>query len=437
MDSVKVALIGLGTVGTGVARLLTVERDLLRDQVGVDFELVGVADLDTETDRGLSLADGLLSSDAEGLIARDDVDVVIELIGGIEPARSFILTALEAGKHVVTANKHLLATKGKELFPAALAGGASIGFEASVCGGMPVITALRDGLLANRITELAGIVNGTSNYILTKMGDEGATYETALKEAQEAGFAEADPTFDVEGVDAAHKLTLLSALAFGGVPEFESLLIEGITRIEPDDFRYARELGYTLKLLAVGRTRGPGRVELRVHPTLVPVTDMLASVGGPMNAIRLIGDAVGPVMLYGQGAGMMPTASAVISDLAAVARGTAARSYSRLRFVRESDRPYEVISRDEIETRYFTHFLVRDEVRVLGRIAMALGEAGVSIDSCIQKEVKPDGSIPIVLMTHKALEKNFLGAIARIDSMDFVTSPTRFFRVEDGAQVAS
>ena len=404
-------------------------------ELGVDFRLAGVADTDTTTDRGVELPDGMLTPDAESLIGRDDVDVVIELIGGIEPARSFILAAIGAGKHVVTANKHLLAVHGRELFDAGLEAGLSIGFEASVCGGMPIISALRDGLVANRITSMTGIVNGTSNYILTRMSSsEGVTYGEALGEAQEAGYAEADPTFDVEGHDSAHKLSLLSALAFGGVPELGSLYVEGISGIEPDDVRYARELGYVLKLLAIGRAREGGSVELRVHPALVPTGDLLAAVAGPMNAVRLVGDAVGPVMLYGQGAGRMPTASAVISDLAAVARGTAERAFARIRFVRDHGAAFEVLPHDRIETRYFARFMVRDEVRVLGRIAMALGDEGVSIDSCIQKETKPDGSVPIVVMTHRARERDLLRAVERIDGEGFVTHPSRFIRVEDGAE---
>ena len=434
MDSVRTAVIGFGTVGTGVVRLLVEERDLLSEQIGADFRLVGVCDLDTETDRGVGLPEGMLTADAEPLVGRGDVDVVIELIGGIEPAKSLILRAIRAGKHVVTANKHLLATHGREIFGAALEAGVSVGFEASVCGGMPVISALRDGLVANRITSIAGIVNGTSNYILTRMSSAGVTYDEALAEARAAGYAEADPTFDVSGHDSAHKLALLSALAFGGVPDLDALYVEGISRIEPDDVRYARELGYTLKLLAIGRQRADGRAELRVHPTLVPADDMLAAVSGPMNAVRLVGDAVGPVMLYGQGAGCMPTASAVISDLAAVARGTAELAFARIRFVRDHGAAFEVTPHEEVETGYFARFMVRDEFRVLGRIALALGDHSVSIDSCIQKETKPDGSVPIVLLTHRARERDFLAAVEAIDAEGFVTQPTRFIRVEDGAE---
>jgi len=434
METVRVVVMGFGTVGAGVVKLLVEEAELLREQIGVELQLAAVCDLDTTSDRGVRVPPELLTSDVDDVLGRDDVDVVVELIGGLEPARSFILRALGAGKHVVTANKHLLATHGRELFAAALDAGISIGFEASVCGGMPIISALRDGLVANRIGEIAGIVNGTSNYILTRMSSAGVTYDQALSEAQAAGFAEADPTFDVEGHDSAHKLAVLSALAFGEVPELDSLHVEGISGIEPDDVSYARELGYTLKLLAIGRARGGGGVELRVHPALVPSGDMLAAVSGPMNAVRLVGDAVGPVVLYGQGAGRMPTASAVISDLAAVATGAAERKFARMRFVRNGGSGFEVVGREDVETRYFVRFMVRDEVRVLGRIAMALGEHNVSIDMCLQKEKKPDGSVPVVLMTHTARERDLLRAVAEIDGAEFVTQPTRFIRVEDGVE---
>jgi len=426
-------VIGFGTVGTGTVKMLVEERDLLREQVGVNFELVGVADLDVTRDRGVRLPKGILTKDAGELIDRKDVNVVVELIGGIEPARSFILRAIRAGHHVVTANKHLLAVHGRELFSAARERGVSIGFEASVCGGVPVISALRDGLVANRITSITGIVNGTSNYILTRMSSGGVTYGAALAEAQAAGYAEADPTFDVEGRDSAHKLAILSALAFGDLPEAGAFHVEGITAVEPDDIRYARELGYAVKLLAIGRMREGGRAELRVHPALVPASGLLAAVPGAMNAVRFVGDATGPIILYGQGAGMMPTASAVVSDLAAVARGTAEKVFARMRFVRGGGAAGECVPQDEVRTRYFMRFMVRDEFRVLGRIAMALGEAGVSIDSCIQKETKPDSSVPIVVMTHEAREGDALAAVKRIDAMEFAVRPTRFIRVEEDA----
>ena len=319
MKSINIGLIGFGTVGTGVARLLTEQRELLARRLGTPLVLKKVADLDLARARSVALPADCLTTRAEDILDDPEIDIVVELIGGTTAARDYVLEAIARGKHVVTANKALLAHHGNDLLAAAAAAGVEVAFEASVCGGIPIILALRQGLAANRIQELFGILNGTANYILTQMTQSGASYADALAEAQAHGYAEADPTLDVEGIDTAHKLAILMSLAYGSQLDLESIAVEGISRLNPLDLQFAGEFGYCLKLLAITRDDGH-RVEARVHPTLVPRDHMLANVNGAMNAVYLTGDAVGPILLYGQGAGMMPTASAVVSDLIDLAR---------------------------------------------------------------------------------------------------------------------
>ena len=435
----KLGMIGLGTVGAGVAKILSESRPPLVDKTGLDIRLHKVAVRDLKKSRALALDPSLLTTDAMSVATDPEIDILVELIGGIEPARTLLLAALKSGKSVVTANKALLATHGKELFEAALAANTSIGFEASVCGGVPVIDAIRDGMVANRIESIHAILNGTTNYILTRMIQNGATYAQALGEAQSKGYAEADPSTDVKGIDAGHKLTLLANLAFHSVFDFAEAHIEGIDNVNLDDVRFAAEMGYTLKLLGIAKRRIPGAdpedlpggLELRVHPTLIPLTHPLANVRDVFNAVLVRGDATGEVMLYGRGAGMMPTASAVVADIVDAARGSARQTFTKLQFFQNPRADLPVIPMHKTRSRYYVRFRVADQPGAMGRIASLLGERGVSIASVIQKEPHEGGDVPIVMLTHNTIEERFFGALEEIERQPFVKKPTCFFRVED------
>jgi len=441
----RVGLLGVGTVGGGVAELLLHEGESLRRRTGgVELRLVAAADLDRSRLEPLRAAGVDVTTDARALVSRRDIDAVVELVGGLEPARSLVIEALRSGKPVVTANKALLASHGPEIVRAAREGGSPIGFGASVCGGVPVLLALRTGLVANEISSVVGIVNGTCNYILTKMSREGASYESALAEAQSKGYAEANPSLDVEGTDSAHKLAILAALAFKAPVELASISCEGISSLDVTDLRFAGELGYVVKLLAVGKRTDSG-LDLRVHPTLLANSHPLASVSDVFNAVEITGHAVGKVMFQGRGAGRLPTASTVVADLVELARGAARSSLDQLAFWAET--PSErVLPIGESRSRFYVRFTVRDEYGVLGRIARVLGEHRVSIASVIQKEPpqdSPPGGVPIVMLTHTAREADFRAALAEIDRFEFVMrsrarSPERsgveksvFFRVEE------
>lgn len=422
----RVAVIGFGTVGTGVVRLLLEPGRFagLPDAPS----LHSVYDTDLVSDRGLRLPPTVpLRADAGIAINDPSVDIVVELIGGVVAAYQLMRRALEAGKPVVTANKALLAERGRELFRLARDKGLSIGFEASVCGGVPIMRALRSGLAAERIGSFMGVVNGTCNYVLTRMYDEGIGYQEALAAARAAGYAEADPMLDVSGTDSAHKLVLLAAVAFGRMPQLDDVYIEGISRLEAADVAYARGLGYATKLLAIGARDGEA-MQLRVHPALLRDGHPLASVAGPYNAVFVHSDAVGTTMFYGAGAGGMPTASAVLSDILDIASGTAAAEFARLGFI--AAEPAKVLPFDEVETRYYLRFTVQDRFGVLGRIAGVLGDNRVSIDSVVQKEARGKERVPIVMLTHRAREKDVRRAIATIDRADFVSAPTALIRVE-------
>ena len=435
----KLGMIGLGTVGAGVAKILSESRPPLVDKTGLDIRLHKVAVRDLKKSRALALDPNLLTTDAMSVATDPEIDILVEVIGGIEPARTLLLAALKSGKSVVTANKALLATHGKELFEAALAANTSIGFEASVCGGVPVIDAIRDGMVANRIESIHAILNGTTNYILTRMIQNGATYAQALGEAQSKGYAEADPSTDVKGIDAGHKLTLLANLAFHSVFDFAEAHIEGIDNVNLDDVRFAAEMGYTLKLLGIAKRRIPGAdpddlpggLELRVHPTLIPLTHPLANVRDVFNAVLVRGDAAGEVMLYGRGAGMMPTASAVVADIVDAARGSARQTFTKLQFFQNPRADLPVIPMHKTRSRYYVRFRVADQPGAMGRIASLLGERGVSIASVIQKEPHEGGDVPIVMLTHNTIEERFFGALKEIERQPFVKKPTCFFRVED------
>jgi homoserine dehydrogenase len=380
--------------------------------------------------QGLALADWPVTADVERVLADPGTSIVIELIGGIEPARSYVLRAMAAGKHVVTANKALLATHGPELFGAARRRGVLLGFEAAVAGGLPIIRALRDGLCANRILSVRGIVNGTSNFILTKMTDEGRPFADVLREAQAAGYAEADPTLDVEGIDSAHKLQILASLAFRTAVTLEQIHTEGIARIVPDEIANARELGYRIKLLAIAKLTD-GTLEVRVHPTMIPAESPLASVAGVFNAIVVSGDAVGDQMFYGRGAGELPTASAVWSDAIEIARRAAYQHEALpedLPLIESGGLRLRPV--DEIQSAHYLRVMVQDRPGVLAQVAGALGQHGISIASVIQKERSGVSAVPIVMMTHEARERDMRRAIEEIDRLAVVAGPTVVLRVE-------
>ena len=431
----RVAVIGAGTVGGGVVDILTSRREDLASRAGgAPVELVVVCDLREELLAPLAAKGIETTRDAKAVLARDDVDVVIELIGGTTAARELVMAALRAGKSVVTANKALLAHAGPKLVKAALEGGASLGFEASVCGGVPLLGAVRNGLVANDISSVVGILNGTCNYILTRMTREGASYAEVVRDAQRAGYAEADPTFDVEGIDSAHKLTILATLAFRTPVTFDLIPCEGIAGLDVKDIRIASEMGYVVKLLAIGRRRvreGERAVELSVHPALLSADHPLAAVSDVFNAVEVTGDATGQVLVFGRGAGRTPTASAVVADIVAVARGTASSATRDLAFWAEGE-PLDVAPAGESRRRFYVRFMVREEYGVLGQIARILGQHRVSIASVIQKEPEPDRSedISIVMLTHEAREADFRAARGEIDGLSFMSRKSVFLRIE-------
>jgi len=433
MQEVRVGLLGFGTVGTGVVRVFQNNARLLKDRLGLDLKLVRIADLDIHTDRGVKVASDLLTTDAAAVLDAPDVDIVIELIGGYEPARSFVLRALKNRKHVVTANKALLALHGAELFAAAEEHGVEIMFEASVGGGIPVISALKENLCANHFQTIFGILNGTCNYILTRMTEEGQEFSVILKDAQAAGFAEADPTFDIEGIDTAHKLALLVSLCFGTRVDFKQIYTEGISGLMPIDIQFAHEFGYRLKLLAIGKCEN-GDIEARVHPTMIPEKYPLADVNGAFNAIRINGDFVGPVMLYGQGAGRDATASAVMGDVMALARTLKSGGGTRtpgMGYVGAAIRDLRIKPMDDIVGQYYLRFTTIDRPGVLAQIAGILGRFDISIASMIQPDRHAAEAVPIVITTHEAREANIRKALAEIDQLEIVREKTRLIRIEN------
>ncbi|MBI5582757.1 MAG: homoserine dehydrogenase [Deltaproteobacteria bacterium] len=432
--AIQIGLIGLGTVGSGVATILKAKEKSLEALVGRRLVLKKIAELNPERARALGIPEEILTARAEDILEDPEIQIVIELIGGKEPAKTFIRQALLAGKHVVTANKALLAEAGNELFLTAREQDRHIGFEASVCGGIPIILALRQGLVANEIESIFGIMNGTSNFILSRMTEEGQPYQQALEEAQKLGYAEADPTLDVEGHDTAHKLAILMHLAYGLPMDLSVIHTEGITRITPLDLAFAREFGYRVKLLAICRKEN-GLVEARVHPTMIPVSHMLSNVSGAYNALFIHGDAVGDILLYGLGAGMMPTGSAVVSDLVDIGRninlGITRRIPRSSVSPEERGAPLAVKPFEEIETHYYCRISALDRPGVLSKVSGILGEHGISIASVIQKGRDQEGAVPIVMMTHGAQEKALQEAIGRIDQLPFITDRTMVIRVED------
>jgi homoserine dehydrogenase len=431
MHAVKVGLIGFGTVGTGVVRVLQDNAAVIRERLGFALELARVADMDTTRDRGVALPPGVLTSDARALVEDPSIPIVIELIGGIDPARELIVSALGRGKCVVTANKALLAHAWEQVFQAAAAGGGALGFEASVCGGIPILRALREGLAANRIQSMHGIINGTTNYILSRMTDEGLEYGTVLKKAQELGFAEADPTLDVEGHDAAHKLAILASLAFGTRVRLDQVPTEGIGRITRTDIAYARELGYVIKLLAIAKDGGEA-IEVHVHPTLVPARFLLATVAGAFNAVYLRGDAVGPTLFYGLGAGSLPTASAVVGDVMEMARRIRAGKGAPPVPAVALAPTRQVLPIDEVVCPCYVRIQALDKPGVLAAVAGILARHEISIASVIQKEREKGRAVPIVLMTHEARGAAVRAALDEVGRLPTVSGAPLCIRVERG-----
>ena len=436
MKDIKAGLIGFGTVGAGVVKLLSENASLIEQKLGTRLTLKKVADLDITTDRGVPVTSGLLTTDVSEVLDDPEIAIVIELIGGYEPARSFVLRAIAAGKHVVTANKALLAVHGEEIFAAAAARGVEVLFEPAVGGGIPVLSAIRGNLAANRFSTVLGILNGTCNYILTRMTEEGAEFATVLTTAQELGYAEADPTFDVEGIDTAHKLCLLVSLCFGTRVNLDEVHTEGISSLSPVDITFAREFGYKIKLLAIGKCDGE-RIEARVHPTMIPLRYPLADVDGVFNAIRLAGDFVGPVMFFGRGAGMNPTASAVVGELIDISRNILAgigRRAAPLGYLDAQVAALPLKPMGEIVSKYYLRFSAVDRPRVLSRISGVLGDHGISIESMIQTARSDNESVPIVIMTHEAREADVRAALAQIDALEIITEKTNLIRIEDNLE---
>lgn len=429
----RIALLGCGTVGTGVVRLLRKNGAMLERKLGVPLELVGIADRSLQPDRTLGLTASLITRDSAGLVKRPDVDLVVELFGGVEPARELILLALASGKDVVTANKALLAEHGEEIFRAAGKAGLAVGFEASVGGGVPIIRTLREALAGDRNRAVYGIVNGTCNSILSTMTDQGAEFDAALKEAQRTGLAEADPTLDIEGHDAAHKLCLLVTLAFGVLLTPKNVHTEGITHVTQADIAYARELGYVIKLLAIAKDVD-GAIEARVHPTMIPRRHVLASVSGAFNAIYIHGDALGSTMYLGLGAGQMPTATAVMADILQIARDRMAGGVSRphalgypVRWIKRA----RVKPMADVVCEYYLRFMAEDQPGVLGKIASILGRNGISIASVIQQGRGLTETVPVIMRTHDARERNLAHALNEIARAQMVSVPPMFIRIEE------
>jgi len=438
MKPIQVGLLGIGTVGSGTFNVLRRNQEEITRRAGRGIEITMVADLDVARAQSIVGEGVTVVNDARAIIANPDIDIVIELIGGYGIAKALVLEAIAAGKHVVTANKALLAVHGTEIFAAASAKGVMVAFEAAVAGGIPIIKALREGLTANRIQWLAGIINGTTNFILSEMRDKGLDFDVVLKEAQRLGYAEADPTFDIEGVDAAHKATLMSAIAYGIPVQFDKAYIEGITKLGAADIRYAEQLGYRIKLLGIAKRQATG-IELRVHPSLVPAKRLIANVEGAMNAVVVNGDAVGTTLYYGKGAGSEPTASAVIADLVDITRLHTADPQNRVPHLAFqpgalSDLPILPVS--EVVTSYYLRLRVADQAGVLAKVTGILADAGISIDAVLQREadeVGGEGSTQtdVIILTHDTKEGTMNAAITQMQALPTVLAPITRIRKEE------
>lgn len=429
MKEVKVGIIGFGTVGAGVAENILKNREVVARRTGIELRLTRIADLDITSDRGVAVPRELLTTDATAAIR--DSDIVVELVGGTTIAKKFILDAIRAGKHVVTANKALLALHGNEIFDAAQKAGVDVCYEASVAGGIPIIKALREGLVSNRICRIYGIMNGTCNYILTRMENEGADFHTVLADAQKLGYAEANPSLDIDGFDTAHKTSILASLAFGRWFGMEPVYIEGIRDLALDDLRYADELGYRIKLLSIIKAN-EGTVQMRVHPTLIPKSALLANISDVFNGVMIEGDTVGRTLFYGRGAGRSATASAVVADITDVALNIVSGSIRRIPAFRPGEQFEKVSAIGDVLSRYYLRFMVKDCPGVLASITQILAERGINISSLIQHERRgADGAVPLVILTHKANEQKIRNALGEIDTLSINQSPVKLMRIED------
>ena len=431
---IKTGLLGLGTVGGGVVTVLTGNAHEIARRAGRDVVISHAAakEYDADAIRGLDQV-GRITDDGFAVVDDPEVEIVIELIGGYSPAREMVLRAIADGKHVVTANKAMIAVHGNEIFRAARDKGVIVAFEAAVAGGIPIIKAIREGLVANRIQWAAGIINGTGNFILTGMRDQGRDFAEMLQEARQLGYAEADPTFDVEGIDAAHKLTIMGSLAFGIPLQFDKTYTEGISHIEPQDVAYADELGYRIKHLGVTRRTDSG-IELRVHPTLIPAKRLIANVDGVMNAVLVQGDAVGPTLYYGAGAGSLPTASSVVADVIDVVRALTTDPDNRvphLAFQPDAMSDLSVLAIEDVHTAYYLRMQAVDQPGVLSAVAAILGDLGISIEALIQKEPAPGaGHVPIIMLTQRVQERNMNQAISQLEALDTIVGNVHRIRVE-------
>ena len=434
MKPIQVGLLGIGTVGSGVFTVLARNQEEIKRRAGRGIRIHMVADLDTKRAQEMVNGQAEVVADARKVIQNPEIDIVVELIGGYGIAKDLVLEAIAAGKHVVTANKALIAVHGNEIFKAAHAKGVMVAFEAAVAGGIPIIKALREGLSANRIEWIAGIINGTTNFILSEMRDKGLDFNTVLKEAQRLGYAEADPTFDIEGIDAAHKATIMSAIAFGVPMQFVKAHVEGITKLSAIDIKYAEQLGYRIKLLGITK-KVPSGIELRVHPTLIPTKRLLANVEGAMNAVQVHGDAVGTTLYYGKGAGSEPTASAVIADLVDVTRLQTADPENRvphLAFQPDALQNTPILPMAEVTTSYYLRFAVADQAGVLAEITRILAAHGVSIDALFQKEAaEGESQTDLVILTHETKEKNMMAAITEMQALKTVLGEIIKIRLEN------
>ena len=434
MKPIQVGLLGIGTVGGGVFTVLQRNQEEIERRAGRGIEINTVADLNVARAEEIVKGRAKVVADAKDVINNPEIEVVIELIGGYGIAKELVLAAINAGKHVVTANKALIAVHGNEIFAAAKAKGVIVAFEAAVAGGIPIIKALREGLTANRIEWIAGIINGTTNFILSEMRDKGLDFDVVLKEAQRLGYAEADPTFDIEGVDAAHKATIMSAIAFGVPVQFDKAYVEGITKLSAVDIRYAEQLGYRIKLLGIAKKTDSG-IELRVHPTLIPSKRLIANVEGAMNAVQVFADAVGTTLYYGKGAGSEPTASAVIADLVDVVRMQAVEPSKRvpyLAFQEDKVRDTKVLPIGEVTTSYYLRLQVQDVKGVLADITRILADKGISIDAMLQREAQEgENQTDLIILTHETQEKHMLDAIQNIEKLSTVIGQATKIRLEN------
>ncbi|MCL5276243.1 MAG: homoserine dehydrogenase [Deltaproteobacteria bacterium] len=429
--AVRIGLAGFGTIGTGVVKTILDKGGMLTDRTGYRFELARVADIDIERDRGVGLGPSVLTRDVDEILDDGSIDIFVELMGGIHPAKEFIVGAMRRGKSIVTANKALLAGHGAELFRTAEQNGVHIGFEASVGGGIPIIRAITNSLVANRFISISAIINGTSNYILSKMTQQGGEFADVLAEAKSRGYAEADPSFDVDGIDAAHKLVILLVLAYRGAVSMDDIYVEGIRGITQLDINFAAELGYVIKHLAIAKSDGR-EVSARVHPAMVAKGTIISMINDVYNGIHVVGDAVGSQLFVGRGAGMMPTASAVVSDIVDISKKLGEKGVSPLRHNIFTDRKtVKIIPIGRIKTRYYLRFTVLDRPGVLARIARVLGTHGISIESVIQKARSAGEFVPIVIMTHSAAEASLVRALKIIDRFKVVREKTKFIRIEE------